>query len=63
MPFFFHYLGKTQLQFLALLPFLSFAIPLIINELVGKDTANVWLQQATAEDFPILKLLKEMPMR
>jgi hypothetical protein len=54
MPFFYaHYLCITQLQFLALLLFLSFAISLIINELVGKDTATVWLQQATAVGFPV----------
>jgi hypothetical protein len=52
----------TQLQFLALLPFLSFAIPLIINELVGKDTATVWLQQTTAVGFPIKKTFKYLPM-
>jgi hypothetical protein len=39
---------------------ISLAIPLF-TELVGKGTATVWLQQATAVGFP-LKTFKNLPM-
>lgn len=62
MPFFCPLSWQNSTFILSVIPsFYSLAISL--TELVGKDTATVWLQQATAVGFPILKLLKEMPMR
>jgi hypothetical protein len=53
MPFFCPLFRQNSTSILSTASFFKFRNTIIYNELVGKGTASVWLQQATAVGFPV----------